>query len=161
MNEHEEQRTEAILRGIAPAQPPADFMARMVAAGPVEQAEPPAQHARVARRGWLPLLRWLVPATAVVVAGLGIWRFGAHPAPPARHETAGSTTPTLTADEVHIDRELVSAFDAVGQMTNGEPVRFHCQQWMDNVELRDTARGLVVQQQRPRLEVLPVSFEPY
>jgi hypothetical protein len=162
MNEAEERRMEAALRGIVPAQPPADLMARLAAAKPAPQIRRASGARRAsARPAWFPLWRWLIPATAVVMAGLACWRLNLIPAWHSQPVVAAVTGPKLKADEVQIDRQLISAFDAVGKLPDGEPVRYHCQEWMDKVELRDTSRGLVVQQSTPRLEVMPVNFETY
>jgi len=67
----------------------------------------------------------------------------------------------IKADDVEIDQRLVSSFDAVAQLPSGLPVRFRCREWADEVVLRDTARGIVIEQRAPRLEVVPVSFEMY
>jgi len=56
---------------------------------------------------------------------------------------------------------LVATFDAVGQLPDGEPIRLRCRQWRDEVILRDSARGVVIERQSPRLEVVPVKFETY
>jgi hypothetical protein len=56
---------------------------------------------------------------------------------------------------------LVAAFDAVARLPDGQPVRFRCREWSDGVVLRDSARGIVIEQRMPRLEVVPVSFETY
>ena len=162
MNEQEEKRTESVLRRMAPARPPADFMARLVAAKPsVEMHAEPAARGSESPNLWLLLRRWLVPATALTVVGLAMLWLKMVPARPSEHDTATGKSPALKADEVHIDEELLSAFDAVGLLPSGEPVRFHCQQWVDQIEVRDKARGLVVQQRAPRLQIVPVSFETY
>jgi hypothetical protein len=49
----------------------------------------------------------------------------------------------------------------VAHLPNGEPVRFLCREWRDEVILRDPARGIVIERQTPRLEVVPVRFETY
>ena len=64
-------------------------------------------------------------------------------------------------DDVQIDRQLVAAYDAVAQMPDGEPVRFRCQQWMDEVVLNDAARGLRIEQRTPRFEVVAAKLETY
>ena len=162
MNPDEEMRLEAALRKIKAAQPPPDFMARLHAAGPPRPSERPANAVGIVTGGaWTGLLRWLVPATALAVGAVVIWRLNLPASRPPLAPKIAANAPTLKADQVQIDRELVSAFDAVGQLPSGEPVRFHCQEWVDKVELRDTTRGLIVQQRVPRLEVLPVNFETY
>jgi hypothetical protein len=67
----------------------------------------------------------------------------------------------LKADDVQIDEQLVSTFDAVAPLPSGEPVRFRCRQWLDEVVLRDSKRGVEVTRRVPRVEVVPVSFETY
>jgi hypothetical protein len=69
--------------------------------------------------------------------------------------------PTLKTDDVEIDRRLVAAYDAVAQLPGGEPVRFHCREWADNVVLRDQVRGVVIEQRTPRMEIVPVRIETY
>ena len=78
-------------------------------------------------------------------------------APPLH--VGGHAAPLLKADKVEIDRQLVADFDAVGKLPSGEPVRFRCQQWMEKVWLRDTAKGVVIEQTTPRLEIVPIRFE--
>jgi hypothetical protein len=109
------------------------------------------------------LLRWLVPAAAVsaMAAALLVWQ----PFRPARQPQSDLAVtpdkPALKADDVEIDEQLVASFDAVARLPSGLPVRFRCRQWTDEVVLRDTARGLVIERRAPRLEVVPVSFETY
>jgi hypothetical protein len=86
----------------------------------------------------------------------------------ARNQRDGSAPPrtarvepTLKADEVVIDRKLLASFDTVANLPDGEPVRFRCREWVDAVTLRDSGRGVEVEQRTPRLEVVPVSFETY
>lgn len=178
MNDKELEFLEAQLRSVRPAQPPVDFLQRLKSAAPVPVANrqaqtaaavPPGPRQRTAahekfsaseatiRPGWLPLLlRWLVPAAAVLVVAAIIWRTNLpSPRPP---QTA--STP-MKADDVRIDRELVSAFDAVALLPSGEPVRFRCREWMDEVVLRDSRRGVEVKRRVPRVEVVPVRFETY
>ncbi len=164
MNDHKQELFEAELRRMAPARPPTDFMARLVAAGPPDkirhQAQPPVVSGL---RAWSLLrLRWLVPAAAVViVAALGVWQVGLWPARLSWQTRPASAAPALKADAVRIDRELISAFDAVARLPSGEPVRFRCSQWMDQVVLSNKERGIVIEQRTPRVEVVPVRFETY
>jgi hypothetical protein len=67
----------------------------------------------------------------------------------------------LKADEVEIDQQLIVAFDAVARLPGGQPIRFRCREWADEVVLTDSAHGVVIEQRTPRLEVVPVSFETY
>jgi hypothetical protein len=77
--------------------------------------------------------------------------------------TLSSATPpsSFRADDVKLDQELVSSFDAIGRLADGELVRFRCRQWMDEVVLHDSGQGVTVQQLVPRVEIVPVRFETY
>lgn len=154
------ERFEQELRSLTPAKAPAEFMDRL------RELEPSAAVQRIAPRAeahwdWAHLLRWLVPATAILVAAGLVW-FKYSPSHSHKgRPLAVTVTPPLKADSVQIDEQLVGAFDAVGRLPDGEPVRFHCRQWMDNVVLRDKTRGVVIEQRTPRVEVVPVRFETY
>ena len=166
MNDHELERFEAELRQVRPSLPPADFIRRLKADGstPAPAAGPdprpgPAwvQTAGLTAGSWWrsAVLRWLVPAAALFMVGAFAWRaswYGVKPAPVGR---------PMQADDVRIDQELVSSFDTVAELPNGEPVRFRCHQWMDEVVVRDSKRGLEVARRVPRVEVIPVRFEAY
>lgn len=109
------------------------------------------------------LLRWLAPAAAVcaLAATFLVWRpFG----PATSHDAklpSAPEKPALTADDVEVDQQLVGSFDAVAHLPGGLPIRFRCREWADALVLRDKARGIVVEQRAPRIEVVPVSFETY
>ena len=178
MDENELQRLEARLESIRPAPPPAGFLRRLKSETPALVAErrahtPAATPSAQARDidapvpvsgldpvrcwAWVPsLVRLLLPATALVVVGAIIWRANlpAKPAPESR------LTP-VRADHVRIDQQLVSSFDTVAPLPSGEPVRFRCREWMDEVMLRDSRRGVEVTRRVPRVEVVPVRFETY
>jgi hypothetical protein len=62
---------------------------------------------------------------------------------------------------VVIDRTLLTAFEAQATLPDGEPLRLRCRQWIESVTLRDSARGIEVEQRVPRLEVVPIRFETY
>jgi hypothetical protein len=180
-NDQELERFEADLRRVRPALPPSDFLQRLKSetaavvverraeakpAAPAQQPEKTTVRMAVSASepgtwaSWMSLiLRWLVPAAAVLVIGAVIWRANL----PAEHnqrsqQTAG--TP-VKADDVQIDQQLVSTFDAVAPLPSGEPVRFRCREWMDEVVLRDSRRGVEVTRRVPRVEVVPVRFETY
>ncbi len=181
MNDADHELFEAELRKLAPARPPAQLMARLVELRPGLLERPsesptvlraPHQHgpttlprpSPLAPHPFCPVfLRWLVPATAigaVVVTSL-VWR-PFSPKPQQRAGLpAGPAKPALEADAVEIDRELVASFDAIARLPSGLPVRLRCREWADEVVLRDTARGIVIEQRAPRLEIVPVSFETY
>ena len=175
MNENETERFEAQLRCVRPAQPPADFMQRLKSEVPILVTERRTQIAPAAptergavpemlgssegttRPAWLPLvLRWLIPAAAMLIFGAILWRANL----PAGRRPELASTP-VKADDVRIDQQLVSTFDAVALLPTGEPVRFRCREWMDEVVLRDSRRGVEVARRVPRVEVVPVRFETY
>lgn len=152
---------ESELKAVKPAAPPSDFMMRLRA---LETAQPQARVERPLRRPnfWESWLRLLLPATALIALAILVIRAGVLPhrysnAPPSSHTTAAS--PRLKADDVEIDRQLVSSFDAIARLPGGETVRFQCREWVDEVVWRDKTRGLTVEQRAPRLEVIPVRFE--
>jgi hypothetical protein len=162
-DDHDCELFEAEVHRLKPAMPLEDFMARLVEAQPLPLAERKSAHRPMQGDGLRWLFRWLAPiaAAAAVVVALLVWLL-----PwlgnklPIRLATSQSN-PVLRADNVEIDRRLVAAFDAVAQMPDGEPMRFRCFEWADEVVLRDSARGIVVEQRAPRLEAVPVSFETY
>jgi hypothetical protein len=171
MTEHEQENFELQLRQTKPARPPEDFAARLLAAEPgpktgIESAPcvpPIPDFLRTLRQS----LRWLIPATAVVLAVTVVW----HGSRPFASRTAisaagpqtspGATPPVLKADDVKIAQRLMSSFDAVARLPGGEPVRFRCENWMDQVVLSDKSRGLVVENRKPRIEVVAMGYETY
>ncbi len=177
MSDNELELLEAQLRSVSPARPPADFLQRLKAQAPAPVAErraqttlaaPPAQPQGTAApetvrpsvpaawSSWLPLvLRWLVPAAVPVIVAI-IWRANL----PAGRRLQTASAP-VKADDVQIDQQLVSTFDTVATLPSGEPVRFRCREWMDEVVLRDSRRGVEVARRVPRVEVVPVRFETY
>ena len=162
MIESEQDRLERELRELAPAKLPDEFSERLSNAwNPGNPVPAPRQRARasVDRLSWL---RWLAPAAAAVAAALALV---AH----SRHEMRGNRTPStpsvepaaLNASDVEIDRRLVASFNAVATLPGGEPVQVQCREWMDQVVLRDAARGVAIQQRTPRFEIIPVRFETF
>jgi hypothetical protein len=156
MNERDDELFEAELHKLAPARPPVELMAKLAAAIPQRSTFNP-------QPAWWQLFRWLIPtAAAAVLVGALVWRWAPAPAKPLHVNPAtASLKAAPKADEVEIDRQLVALFDAVAQLPSGQPVRFRCREWADEVVLRDPARGLVIERRTPRLEVVPVSFETY
>ena len=156
MNDMELERLEAELRRVVPARPPEEFMARLKSARPAMPSvrSEPAVKLRPPAGFELPtwLLRLLMPATALVLGALVVWRVSL---------PGVIAAPAMNADNVQIDQQLVSAFDTVAPLPSGEPVRYRCRTWMDKVVLRDKERGVMIVQQTPRVEVVPVSFETY
>ena len=162
MNNNELERLEAQLRSVSPARPPAAFLERLKSETPARLAERRAQATlhppeAAAWSSLVPLImRWLVPAAAVLVVGAIIWRANL----PAGRGPEIASAP-VRADDVRIDQRLVSTYDTVAQLPSGEPVRFRCREWMDEVVLRDSRRGVEVARRVPRVEVVPVRFETY
>jgi hypothetical protein len=116
-------------------------------------------------RNGLGLLRWVRWAVPVAAAVALVILLLAHRSPPPKQSgprpIASSAHPLLKADNVEIDRHLIADFNAIGQLPNGDPVRFRCQQWLDKVWLRDSVAGLVIERTTPRLEIVPVRIETY
>jgi hypothetical protein len=162
MNEFEIVETD--LQKLEPARPPEELMARLAAAQPAPRALPLPQTAPLRRIATShPLFRWLAPVTAAaaMLIGLSLWH-SIHSAGKPRGQTfAVFAKPTLKTDDVEIDRRLVAAYDAVAQLPGGEPVRFRCREWTDNMVLRDPVRGVVIEQRTPRMEIVPVRIETY
>jgi hypothetical protein len=170
VTDHEQAAFEAELRRVRLAKPPKKLMLRLHASRPPEQA----RFSEVHRSGppisdLLKLLRWLTPAAAaLVLVAAVIWR-SERPST-SRTEAAtkdsdrsqtGNAPTALKADNVRIDQALVSSFDAVARLPSGEPVRFRCQKWMDQVAFSDKAQGFVITNRTPRFEVVAVGFETY
>ena len=161
MNEQEHELFEAELRRLKPARLPDELESRLNAPPPMPSREfATRQRSQVWRLYWSSWVRWLAPLTAVAVALLVVvsqLNRARNSAPPV----TAAPVPTLKADQVEIDRQLLGSFDAVANMPEGEPVRFRFQQWMDAVTVRDSVRGVEVVQRTPRIEVVPVSFASY
>jgi len=165
MNEFEPELLETELQRLKPAEPPADLMARLANALPGPgHSRHTTRHRIASRLGTLrTLIRWLAPLTAAaVLVALFVTRHSA--SSPGKFQ--GRIAPRLAsssvkADDVEIVQELVATFDAVAHLPSGEPVRFRCSQWLDDVVLHDSSRGILIQHQVPRLEVKPVEFETY
>lgn len=165
MTEREQKEFEAELRKTRLVKLPEELRSRLLAAAPPKKARSAPPWPALAILGWLRVLRFAVPAAAVVVvAAVIVWRNASPPGPgsPAAKSKAGLTVvPPLKADEVKIDQELVSSFDTLARLPSGEPVRFRCNQWLDEITLSNKAQGLVLQERTPRLEVVTVGFETY
>jgi len=170
VTDQELEKFEQQLRRSKPAKPPELFTARLLAAEPqtedsldsMEAAPPVAvvpDYLRLLRQS----LRWLVPATAVILGALVIWRSDLPTTGLPTGPEAGNlaVSPALTANDVKIDQQLVSSFDAVTKLPSGEPVRFRCENWMDQVVLSDKSRGLIVENRQPRFEVVALGFDTY
>ena len=163
MNNGDPELIEAKLRRLSPARPPAEFMARLTAARPAPAPVLPQPSTLSPQLPGLLLLRWLGLAAvgAAVAAALLVW----WPSKPEHGQASNAASavvePVPKADDVEIDQQLVAAYDAVARLPDGQPIRFRCREWSDEVVLTDTARGIVIEQRTPRLEVVPVRFETY
>lgn len=170
MNEHDLSGMEADLQKLKPAPPPPAFMARLVVAaqngaqpGHAEAANGsacPTGPARPTISGlcW-PVLRWLIPTAAAV--GLVVFAVSRSLVAPKSPAVPAISHSPLKADDVQLAREFVGTFDAVAELPGGELVRFRCQEWTDQMTLRDAARGIEVVHSTPRFDVVPVRFETY
>ena len=179
----------AELQRLKPARPPEGFVERLGAAVPKRRAHTRQTATRVAqifnllyrrfstcwpqpltRRAadyksaiqnlrWR-VLRWVAPGAVAVAIGIALWfRHAAVPERAAPPRGLARVNPALKADHVEIDRQFLASFDAVARLPGGEPVRFRCREWVDQVVLRDSKRGVVIEQRKPHLEVVPVGFE--
>jgi hypothetical protein len=155
MKDREQELMEVELQRLKPAMPPSELIERMLAGVPVP-CSPRLETRTGAPRStewWMPWLRWLAPVSAIgLVTFVSIRQI-----PLAlNHPVTG-----INADAVQISHKLVSAYDAVGELPGGEAVRFRVREWSDSTVMHDSARGLVVEQSKPRLEIIPVAFETY
>ena len=165
MTDREQQEFEAALRRTRPVKLPEELRSRLLAAAPPKKARSAPPWPALAILGWLRVLRLAVPAAAVVlIAAVVVWRnaFPSKPGPTGSKSRSGMTVAApLKADEVKIEHDLVSSFDTLARLPGGEPVRFRCNQWLDEVTFSNKAQGLVLQERTPRLEIVTVGFETY
>ena len=161
MIEEEQERFETELRRATPASLPTDLMDRLRAAKSGSRAVSRPKPRRIS--GLIDCFvwaRWVMAATPVAAAVILFVRMELRPgAAPGKIGSAVSAG--IKANAVQVDHALVSSFDAVAQLPGGEPVRFRCRKWMDDVVMRDDAHGVVISQSSPRVEVVPVRFETY
>ena len=150
---------ETELRRMQPAAVPPDLLARLRAAR-VEPAPVrlPAPQNNFSWTAWFAGWRGLAWATPVATVLL-IWLAWGPAVAPGQAELADSHG--IKANAVQVGSSLVASFDAVAQMPDGEPVRFRCRQWQDDVMVHDDANGVFITQSTPRVEVVPVRFETY
>ena len=158
MTDPEQDRFEQELRQQVPSKLPPDFSERLNQAwNPGNRVPTPRQ--RVPRLSWL---RWLAPAAAAVAAGIVVlMHLRLSPPPIEKEHRAPPATTALKASDIEINRRLVTSFRAVATLPSGEPVQVQCREWLDQVELRDSSRGVAIQQQTPRFEILPVEIETF
>jgi hypothetical protein len=153
MNAREQELMEAELQRLKPARPPELFRDRLLASLPAkEPLQRTIQSATPRHFGVLwTWLRWLAPVSAV-----GLFVFVT-----VQQLPHSAQAQPFQADAVEIDQTLVSSFEAVAELPDGKPVRLRCREWTDSTVFHDTARGVVVQRNTPRLEVVPVALETY
>lgn len=165
MTEREQKEFEVALRRTRPVKLPEELRSRLLAVAPPRKARSAPPWPALAVLGWLRVLRLAIPAAAaVLIAAAVIWRNASPPKPVAPSPKSKSgivAVAPLKADDVKIDQELVSSFDTLARLPGGEPVRFRCNQWVDQITLSNKAQGLVLQERTPRLEVVAVGFETY
>lgn len=161
MKEQDNEMFEAELRRLKPGKLPGALESNLVAAlaqaKPRKTDRPPVQ---VRPPTWWLWLRWLAPATVATLALLLAVTQANRPLPAKSTATVNAGSP-LKADKVKIDRKLLASFDTVANLPDGEPIRFHCREWVDAVTLQDSITGLEVVRRTPRIEVIPVSFETF
>jgi hypothetical protein len=166
MREPDLDSFETELRGLRPAKLPDDFAMQLAKARPECHATSASRITCAAPRSWRSLIRWLAPvavgAACLIALVFSPWLRGGGSRESAQQSAEPSAdSPAFRADDVEIGRDLVGAFDAVATLPDGEPVRLRCREWMDEVVLRDTTRGVAIEQRMPRLEIVPVRFETF
>jgi hypothetical protein len=162
MSDLDPESLEQELGKLRPAKPPQELMQRMSAAAPIARRQSlPVRFEWFS--SWRVGLGWAGAATAGILVLIGMNYHAPHrePVHDQVHLALKPATASLIADKVEINQQLLTSFDAVAQLPDGEPVRLRCREWLDAVVLRDSARGVVIERHAPRLEVVPVRFEIY
>jgi hypothetical protein len=161
MNDRDIERLEIELGKLKPAPPPPALMNRLAVAPAVKPRSRAAQSGSSARAEvWW---RWLWPVPALTAAAALLLLVAGHefkPLGPPQDSATGSA-PLSRIKDIEFDRQLVTAFDAIAQMPNGQPVRFRCREWTDDVIVRDPVQGIVIERRTPRLEIVPLRIETY
>ena len=162
MNDRDIERLEIELGKLKPAPPPPELMTRLAVAPSVKPTSRAARSGSLSRAEvWW---RWLWPVPALTAAAalllLLVARRESGQLGTPQRSTTGSA-PVTRIQDIEFDRQLVMAFDAIAQMPNGQPVRFRCREWTDDVIVRDPVQGIVIERRTPRLEIVPVRIETY
>jgi len=163
MSEFDPGQFEKELQTLRPAKPSPQLLEqiRVQLRAESKPASDPVRLARFPLR-WNLAWRWLVPASALAaIAALVLFAQSAARRPETPQPRTALKQPTLKADKVEIDRQLVADFDTITETPGGRPMRFRCEQWLDRVRLRDSAAGLTIERTTPRVEIVPVRFETY
>jgi anti-sigma-K factor RskA len=166
MNQFDPELFEAELRELKPSRAPSEFIEKLEERlCPSTTQLPPRANPPSPKVIHIPnIWRWLVPASALAAAVVAILllRAPTQSARPQQTQTSvAPATPALEADNVEMAQQLVASFDAVGHLASGEPVRFRCREWIDEINLKDSQQGVAVQQRTPRLEIVSINFETY
>jgi len=165
MSQFDPELLEKELRKLEPAKAPEEFVRRVTEAARESAFTPRSEsQSRYQSFCWWQRLRWLAPAAVAAAVLLSLLAHKPEPQPQTRLEngsTVSSPKPVLKADLVEIDEQLVASFDAVARLPDGVPVRLRCREWRDEVVLHDSARGVTIERQSPRLEVTPVRYDIY
>jgi hypothetical protein len=163
MINHDPNDLEAELSRFQPAQLPSELRARLLAAQPNSAPENAAHSVGYRAMLLSRIFRWWpAPAAAAALALLlagAIWF--RMPTIDRPEPAVAQNRPVLRADEVQIERHLIAAYDSIASLPDGEPVRFRCWEWIDEIMVRDTAQGILIHQRIPRFEAVPVQFEIY
>lgn len=154
---NDEHEFESELRRLKPAPLPDELQRRLEFCSAAKPREAPVRRVRVWEL-FVTSLRWLAPASVAILLLVSLLWHGHRERERARTVAA---IPAFNADHVEIERELIDSFETVASTSDGEPVRFRIEQWMEAVTLRDTARDVEVVRRTPRIEVVPVSFGSY
>ena len=155
------EKFEAGLRRVSPTAPPPELMERLRTA--VAEAQPAGRKTNSWSFRWAnPFASWRGPATFVSAAAAAmvlLWLTW-HPSAGESKATAAEST-GIKANAVQVGHSLLASFDTIAQVPGGEPVRFRCREWQDDVVVHDDAHGLVISKSTPRVEIVPVRFEVY
>jgi hypothetical protein len=164
MSEFDPEQFDKKLQTLRPAKPSPQLL-EQIRVQLRAQSKPASRSVRLAtfQLRWNLAWRWLVPASAlaVILAFVLFAQSAARRPETPPQPTTASKQPTLKADKVEIDRQLVADFETISETPGGQPMRFRCEQWLDRVRLRDTAAGLTIERTTPRVEIVPVRFETY
>jgi hypothetical protein len=156
MTDSERSRFEEELRAIRPLLPP-----RRMISETLKRVGP--QRVERARQWWnrADMFGWLVPAAGMALVIGTVFLLQTVPGKQTARAVAHPISKPIKADQLELNRQLVANYDAVASLPGGQPIRFHCTQWLDKVSLRDSAAGLVIERTTPRLEIVPLGFETY
>lgn len=149
-------KLELELRRISPAATPLDLAERLraVRSQPGERTIPSRNfHWADWLAGWRGVALTTPAAAMVLIA----WLIFSPAAGPGKAEASDSSG--IKANAVQVGHHLLGSFDTVEKLPDGEPVRFRCRVWQDNVLIRDDAHGVVISQSTPRVVVVPVGFD--